>query len=139
MSFDATKLPPCETFVLPQTKESSNDESLKGKRCRLRQNPNYDGYGLILKYQQDLHVIGAVEQASPSYDAGLRENDVILFIGNKNVEKLTHDDVKVMIRAIAIAAVHVELVVLPKADIPKYKTMQEKGFIDWPSIGLEKS
>lgn len=111
---------------------------MKGKRCRLRQRPNYDGYGLILKHQQDLHVIGTVEEASPSFDAGLRENDVILFIGNKNVEKLSHEDVKVMIRAMTLASDHVELIVLSKSDVPKYKTMQEKGFIDWSIIGLDK-
>lgn len=138
MTSDSRKVRAWESFTFPLTKEANDEEPLKGKRCRLRQSKNYDGYGLVLKYQQDLHVIGAVEEESPSYRAGLRENDVILFIGAKNVEKLNHDDVKVMIRAMGLASDQVELIVISKLDIPRYKVMQEKGLIDWSSIGLEK-
>lgn len=63
---------------------------------------------------------------------------MILFVGTSNVEKLTHDDVKVMIRAMTLASKKVDLTVLSKADIPKYKTLQQKGLIDWSVMGLEK-
>lgn len=115
-----------------------NEEPLKAKICRLRKSKHFDGYGLVLKSQRHLHIIGEVEEASPSYRAGLRENDIIIFVGKTNVEKLTHDDVKVMIRAMALASNQVELTVLSKLDIPRYKTLQEKGLIDWSIIGLER-
>ncbi|CAF1039416.1 unnamed protein product [Rotaria sp. Silwood1] len=134
----STKSHRYETFNIIKSDESTKEESLKAKLCHLRKSKKYDGYGLVLKYQQDLHVIGEVEEASPSYRAGLRENDVIIFVGKKNVEKLTHDDVKVMIRAMTLASNQVELTVLSKSDIPRYKTSQEKGLIDWSIMGLEK-
>lgn len=130
-----------EFFNITKTDESSTDEQqtpIHAKLCRLRQSKNYDGYGLVLKFQQHLHVIGEVERESPSYRAGLRENDVILFVGKSNVEKLTHDDVIVMIRAMTLASKKVDLTVLRKVKIPKYKTLQQKGLIDWSVMGLEK-
>jgi hypothetical protein len=132
------KTPRYEIFNLTQPDESSKEEPLKAKLCRLRRSKRYDGFGLVLKFQQHLHVIGKVEQNSPSYRAGLRENDVIMFVGKTNVEKLTHDDVKVMIRAMTLAMHSVELTVLAKIDIPKYKTLQEKSLVDWSIMGLEK-
>jgi hypothetical protein len=63
---------------------------------------------------------------------------VIIFVGKRNVEELTHDDVKVMIRATALALDHVELTVLLKSDLPKYKTQRGNGPIDWSMFGLEK-
>jgi hypothetical protein len=133
-----TKSRPSETFNITQPDESSNEEPLKAKVCHLRRSKKYDGYGLVLKFQQHLHIIGEVEKMSPSYRAGLRENDVIIFVGKTNVEKSTHDDVKVIIRAMALASNQVDLTVLAKSDIPKYKTLQEKGFVDWSVMGLEK-
>ncbi|CAF1251295.1 unnamed protein product [Adineta steineri] len=65
-----------------------------------------------------------------SYRASLRENDVILFVGKTNVEKLTHENIKVMIRAAALASNQIALTVISKLDIPEYKTLQEKGLID---------
>jgi hypothetical protein len=43
-----------------------------------------------------------------------------------------------MIREAALGSDHVELTVISKSDIPKYKTLQEKGLIDWSIMGLEK-
>ena len=91
-----------------------------------------------MKHEQHLHIIGKVEEASPSYRAGLRENDVIVFVGTTNVEKMSHDEVKVMIRAMALTTNHVQLTVLSKRDLPRYKVLQEKGLIDWSVMGLER-
>ncbi|CAF1239668.1 unnamed protein product [Adineta steineri] len=68
-----TKSSRYEIFNLTQPDESSTEEPLKAKICRLR-------------------------------TTSLRENDVILFVGKTNVEKLTHEDIKVMIRAAALAS-----------------------------------
>ncbi|CAF1581437.1 unnamed protein product, partial [Adineta steineri] len=133
-----TKSSRYEIFNLTQPDESSTEEPLKAKICHLRKSKHYDGYGLVLKFQQHLHIIGEVEHASPSYRAGLRENDVILFVGKTNVEKLAHEDIKVMIRAASLASNQVDLTVISKLDIPEYKTLQEKGLIDWSIMGLER-
>lgn len=129
---------PCEIFYLIQPDESSKDEPLQGKKCHLRKSRTYDGFGLVLKFQQHLHVIGDVDKASPTYRAGLRENDVIIFVGKESVEKLGHDEVKVMIRATVLASNHVTLIVLSKSDLPRYKRLLEKGLIDWPTITGDK-
>ncbi|CAF1166753.1 unnamed protein product [Adineta steineri] len=44
----------------------------------------------------------------------------------------------IMIRAAALASNQVELTVISKLDIPEYKTLQEKGLIDWSIMGLER-
>jgi C-terminal processing protease CtpA/Prc len=106
--------------------------------CYLRKSEKFDSYGLVLMFQQQLHIIDTVEKTSPAYRAGLQENDVILFVGKTNVEKLIDDDVKFMIRAAALASNHVELTVISKSDISKYKTLKEKGLIDWSIMGSEK-
>ncbi|UJR23582.1 hypothetical protein I4U23_026571 [Adineta vaga] len=137
-SINASKSARCEIYTLTAADESSKEEPLKAKLCRLRKSKNFDGYGLVLTSQKHLHVIGEVEEASPSYRAGLRENDVILFVGKTNIEKLSHEDVKIMIRAAALASSHVELTVMSKADIPRYKTLKEKGLIDWSVMGLDQ-
>lgn len=41
-----------------------------------------------------------------------------------------------MIRAMALAINHVELTVLSRMDIPRYKTLKEKGLLDWSVMGL---
>lgn len=128
----------CEVFNLTQPDESSKEEPLQGKKCHLRKSRAYDGFGLVLKFQQHLHVIGDIEKASPSYRAGLRENDVIIFVGKKNVEKLGHDEVKVMIRATVLASNQVTLTVLSKLDMPRYRKLQENGLIDWTTIQTDK-
>ncbi|CAF2842538.1 unnamed protein product [Rotaria sp. Silwood2] len=120
-SSDLTKSHRYEIFNIVKSDESIKEEPLKAKLCYLRKN---------------LHVIGVVEEASPSYRAGLHENDVIIFVGKKNLEKLTHDDVKVMIRAMTLASNQVELTVLSKLHIPRYKKLQEKDLIDWSIMGL---
>ena len=128
----------CEVFNLTQPDESSKDEPLKAKLCHLRRSNRYAGYGLVLVSQQQLHVIGEVEKSSPSYRAGLREHDVIIFVEKTNVEKLAHDEVKLMIRARTLASNQVDLTVLSKLDIPRYRGLYEKGLIDWSIMGLEK-
>jgi len=128
-----------ETFdITDSSNDTNNIEPLQAKLCRVRKSKFYDGYGLVLKHEKHLHIIGQVEHASPSYRAGLRENDVIIFVGKTNVEKMSHDEVKIMIRAMALTTNHVELTVLFKSDLPRYKTLQEKGFINWSIMGLER-
>ncbi|CAF0807665.1 unnamed protein product [Adineta steineri] len=142
LSIDSTisnsrKLRRCKIFHLIQPNERSNKEPLKAKLCRLRESKSSEGYGLVLIYRQNLHIINEVEKASPAYHSGLRENDVIIFVGKTNVERMVHDDIKTIIRAMALTSDYIELIVLSKNDIPRYRILREKHLIDWSIIRLE--
>ena len=104
------------------------------KRCVLKKSLDYHGYGLLLRYQNGLHLIDQVEEASPAYNAGLREDDIILYADNKNVEQMSHDDVKTLIRALSQSNTPIDLLLMKKQMIPRYKTYNEKNNIDWTAV-----
>jgi C-terminal processing protease CtpA/Prc len=108
------------------------------KHCLLKKDPTYNGYGLLLRYQNGLHLIDQVEENSPAYNAGLREDDVILFVDKKNVEQMTHDDVKILIRKLSVSNTNIDLILIKKNDIQRYKNYQERNSIDWKPIIQEK-
>ncbi|CAF4041131.1 unnamed protein product [Rotaria sp. Silwood2] len=108
--------------------------SVKVKHCILKKDPTYNGYGLVLRYQNGLHLIDQVEGDSPAFNAGLREDDIILFVDKKNVELLTHDDVKILIRKLSLSNTDIDLILIKKTDVPRYKNYQEKNSIDWKPI-----
>ncbi|CAF0784739.1 unnamed protein product [Adineta steineri] len=142
LSIDSTisnsrKLRRCEIFHLIQPNERSNKEPLEAKLCRLRESKSSEGYGLVLIYRQNLHIINEVEKTSSAYRSGLRENDVIVFVGKTNVERMVHDDIKTIIRAMALTSDYIELIVLSKNDIPRYRILREKHLINWSVIRLE--
>lgn len=104
------------------------------KHCVLRKDPNYNGYGLLLRYQNNLHLIDQVEENSPAYNAGLREDDVIIFVAKKNVEQMTHDDVKISIRKLSLSNTDIDLILIKKSDIQRYRAYQQSHTIDWKPI-----
>ncbi|CAF4469790.1 unnamed protein product [Rotaria socialis] len=108
--------------------------SVKIKHCILRKDPTYNGFGLVLRYQNGLHLIDQVEEGSPAYIAGLREDDIILYADKKNVEQLTHDDVKIIIRKLSVANMDIDLILMKKSDIPRYESYEEKNSINWKPI-----
>ncbi|CAF1569314.1 unnamed protein product [Rotaria magnacalcarata] len=108
--------------------------SVKIKHCILRKDPTYNGYGLVLRYQNGLHLIDQVEEDSPAYITGLREDDIILYADKKNVEHLTHDDVKILIRKLSVTNMDIDLILMKKSDIPRYKNYEEKNSINWKPI-----
>ncbi|CAF0730470.1 unnamed protein product [Rotaria sp. Silwood1] len=108
--------------------------SVKIKHCILKKDPTYNGYGLVLRYQNGLHLIDQVEEGSPAFTAGLREDDIILFVDKKNVELLTHDDVKILIRKLSLSNTNIDLILIKKNDVSRYKKYQEKDSIDWKPI-----
>ncbi|CAF1208220.1 unnamed protein product [Rotaria sordida] len=108
--------------------------SVKVKHCILKKDPTYNGYGLVLRYQNGLHLIDQVEEDSPAFKAGLREDDIILFVDKKNVELLTHDDVKILIRKLSLSNTNIDLILMKKNDVSRYKIYQEKKSIDWKPI-----
>ncbi|CAF1280932.1 unnamed protein product [Adineta steineri] len=105
-----TKSSRYEIFNLTQPDELSTEEPLKAKICHLRKSKQYDGYELVLKFQQHLHI-------------ELIYVKMMLFF---------------MIRAATLASNQVDLTVISKLDIPEYKTLQEKGLIDCSIMGLER-
>jgi C-terminal processing protease CtpA/Prc len=108
------------------------------KSCVLKKDPTYNGYGLLLRYQNGLHLIDQVEEDSPAYSAGLREDDVILFVDKKNVEQMTHDDVKNLIRKLSQSNTNIDLIIIKKTDIARYKAYQERNSINWDGIVQNK-
>lgn len=104
------------------------------KHCVLRKDPAYNGYGLLLRYQNNLHLIDQVEENSPAYNAGLREDDVIIFVDKKNVEQMTHDDVKISIRKLSLSNTDIDLILIKKSDIQRYRAYQQDHTVDWKPI-----
>ena len=118
----------------------TDDEGLvQVKHCILKKDPNYNGYGLLLRYQSGLHLIDQVEEESPAYNAGLREDDVILYVDRKNVEQMTHDDVKILIRKLSLSNTNIDLILIRRADMQRYKNYQGRNTIDWNAIFQDKS
>ena len=104
------------------------------KHCLLKKDADYNGYGLLLRYQNGLHLIDQVEPDSPAHSAGLREDDVILFVDKKNAEQMTHDDVKILIRKLSLSNTNVDLILIKKTDITRYKAYQKNNSVDWEPI-----
>lgn len=122
-----------------QTLFTDNDGPVYVKHCILKKDPAYNGYGLLLRYQNSLHLIDQVEEDSPAFNAGLREDDVILFVDKKNVEKMTHDDVKILIRTLSLSNTNIDLILLKKSDMQRYRNYQQENTIDWQSISPDLS
>ena len=117
----------------------TDDEGLvQVKHCILKKDPNYNGYGLLLRYQSGLHLIDQVEEESPAYHAGLREDDVILYVDRKNVEQMTHDDVKILIRKLSLSNTNIDLILIRRVEMQRYKNYQGQNTIDWNSIFQDK-
>jgi C-terminal processing protease CtpA/Prc len=117
---------------------TDNEGPVQIKHCLLKKDPNYNGYGLLLRYQNGLHLIDQVEEGSPAYNAGLREDDVILYVDKKNVEQMTHDDVKILIRKLSLSNTNIDLILIKKHDVQRYKIYQERNSIDWKPIFQDK-
>lgn len=117
---------------------TDNEGSVQVKHCILKKDPNYNGYGLLLRYQSGLHLIDQVEEDSPAFNAGLREDDVILYVDRKNVEQMTHDDVKILIRKLSLSNTNIDLILIRRSDVQRYKNYQEQNTIDWKPIFQDK-
>ena len=104
------------------------------KRCLLKKEPSFDSYGFLLRHSNRLHVIDAVEMDFPAYSCGLREGDVILFVNRENVEQLSHDEVKKRIRHLMKTGEEVDLILMARDDVQRYRDYQQQNSIDWNTI-----
>ena len=128
-----------EELSIHQRDLFADDEGqVQVKHCLLKKDPTYNGYGLLLRYQTGLHLIDQVEVDSPAYHAGLREYDVILYVDRKNVEQMTHDDVKILIKTLSLSNTNIDLILIKKNDVQRYRAYQEKNNIDWKPLLQEK-
>jgi predicted metalloprotease with PDZ domain len=109
------------------------------KHCLLKKEPSFDSYGFLLRFSNRLHVIDAVETEFPAYTCGLREGDVILFVDRQNIEQLSHDEVKKRIRHQMKAGEEVDLVIMARDDVQRYRDYQEHNSIDWKTLFAKDS
>ncbi|CAF5004827.1 unnamed protein product, partial [Rotaria socialis] len=61
-------------------------------------------------------------------------DDIILYADKKNVQQLTHDDVKILIRKLSIKNMDIDLILMKKSDVPRYKNYEETNSINWKLI-----
>ena len=104
------------------------------KHCVIKREPSSDALGFSLYSEDGFHVINNVERNSPGYHCGLRNRDIILFVNQKNVQQMTHDHLTTLLRSLATSNQLVDLITINGMDIQRYKTYQQKRFIDWYSI-----
>lgn len=51
---------------------------------------------------------------------------------------MTHDDVKILIRKSALSNTDIDLILINKNDVPRYRAYQERNNIDWKPIFQDK-
>ncbi|CAF1516560.1 unnamed protein product [Adineta ricciae] len=104
------------------------------KHCILKKEPTHQSLGFAVRDIDNLHVIRDVDDTMSAYNYGIRDEDVILYVNRQNVERMTHDDVKILIRKFSISNEFFHLILIKKADVQRYKDYKEKSFIDWKRI-----
>jgi C-terminal processing protease CtpA/Prc len=104
------------------------------KHCVIKKDTDYNVLGFLLHYIDNVHVVGNVEENYPAYNNGLRNDDVILFINNQNIELMTHNDVTMLLRSLVQSNEIVDLILINKTDVERYKNYKEKSFINWKNI-----
>jgi predicted metalloprotease with PDZ domain len=104
------------------------------KHCVIQKDPQYNILGFLLHYIEKVHTVGSVDTNYPAYHNGLRDDDAILFINNKNIEQMTHNDVTTLLRSLVQSNQTVDLILISKNDVKRYKNYKNKSFIDWKNI-----
>jgi len=51
---------------------------------------------------------------------------------------MTHDDVKILIRKLSLSNTNIDLILIKKHDVQRYKIYQERNSIDWKPIFQDK-
>lgn len=111
----------------PAKKFTLRDANLR--LCQLRTWSNFKGLGFNLaKTSEPPHVIGTVESNSPAAAGGLKINDIILEVNNKDVKKVNYKDLTIAIKKILDKNEPVELLVVEKRFYEQLK--KEKIKID---------
>ncbi|UJR23589.1 hypothetical protein I4U23_026578 [Adineta vaga] len=104
------------------------------KHCVVEKEATQQTLGFALHHVDNLHIISDADKHMSAYKCGVRNDDVILYINKENVEQMTHDDVKILIRMFTISNEIFHLILLQKNDVKRYRDYQEKSFIDWTNI-----
>ncbi|CAF3670009.1 unnamed protein product [Rotaria sordida] len=104
------------------------------KHCIIKKESTNNTLGFSLQYKNNFHTIDSIEINSSAYNSGLRNDDVILFVNKKNVEQMKHDNIKLLIQTLVSSNEIIDLILINKNDIKRYKNYQEKNRIDWKTI-----
>lgn len=51
---------------------------------------------------------------------------------------MTHDDVKILIRKLSLSNTNIDLILIRRSDIQRYKNYQEQNTVDWRPIFQDK-
>lgn len=113
---------------------SDSQGSVYAKHCIIQKEPQDNTLGFLLRYTSGLHMIDGVKFNFPAYNSGIRSGDVILFIEKRSAEQMTHDDVKLIIQTLTSSNQIIDLIVINKNDMQRYKEYGGKDSIDWQTI-----
>jgi len=106
------------------------------KHCIVKKESSYNALGFSLYYEDGFHIINNIENNFPGYNSGLRNHDIILFVNKKSIQKLLPNDLTMLIRSLVLTNKIIDLIILKKNDLQRYKNYQRKKSIDWNSILL---
>jgi hypothetical protein len=124
----------------PQSKESNNilftdDQGpVYTKHCIIKKDPSYATLGFSLHYEDGFHVIRNVEINFPGYKSGLCNHDIILFVNQRSIQQMAHDDVTILLRSLSNSNQIIDLIIINQLDSQRYKEFQRKNFIDSDTI-----
>ena len=51
---------------------------------------------------------------------------------------MTHDDVKILIRKLSLANTNIDLILMKKNEIPRYKNFERNNSVDWKPVFRDK-
>ncbi len=104
------------------------------KHCIVKRGSSHNALGFLLHYEDGFHIINNIDINYPGYKSGLRDNDIILFINKKNIQQMTHDNVTILLRSLVSSNEIVDLIIIKKTDLQRYKNYQRKKIINWNNI-----
>lgn len=98
----------------------------KFKRCTVVATPNFKGFGFTINSQvKPKYMIYEVDKNSPAEFAGLRKNDVLIEINNKNIRRTSFEKVRVLLSQ-AYLTNKVELLVISKEGYAWFKSRKKR-------------
>ena len=104
----------------------TNKNTPKFKRCTVIAISNFKGFGFTINSQmKPKYMIHDVDKNSPAEFAGLRQNDVIIEINNKNIRRTSFEKIRMMLSE-AYSVGKVEVLVISKEGYTWFKQRKKR-------------